>query len=285
VTASLDTTFRALEKIAGFMERPPDMDAAQIAGIHIEGPFVSHAKKGMHPAQFIVPPTVELLNRFWEASRGQIRLMTIAPELPNALDTIARATELGIRSSIGHSDATKAQAIAGLGAGATSATHTFNAMRAFNHREPGILGVVLDREELFADLICDGLHVSPEAVRLWLKAKGPRMGILITDCLEAAGMPDGEYKLGETTIHLHGRSCTTDEGVLAGSVMMLDEAVANLRKFTGADLSTAVRMASSNPARMLGLPAAQVPGAPANFNIFNPQEKLTGTMLRGRLVA
>jgi hypothetical protein len=115
--------------------------------------------------------------------------MTIAPELPEASETIARATELGIRASIGHSNATKAEAWAGLDAGAITATHTFNAMRPLDHREPGILGVVLDRDDIFADLICDGLHVSPEAVRLWFKAKEPRMGILITDALEATGMP------------------------------------------------------------------------------------------------
>ena len=117
--------------------------------------------------------------------------MTIAPELPGALETIERATELGIRSSIGHSNATRIEALAGLEAGATSATHTYNAMRALDHREPGILGVVLDRGDLYADLICDGVHVAPELVRLWFKAKGPERAILISDSLEAAGMPNG----------------------------------------------------------------------------------------------
>lgn len=284
VTASLDTTFRALDGISNFMTRQPAPDAARIAGIHIEGPFVSHAKKGMHPAEFIVPPSVPLLDRLWEAARGQIRLMTIAPELPEALETIVRARDLGIRVSVGHSNATKAEALAGLHAGATTATHTFNAMRALNHREPGILGVVLDRDDIFADLICDGLHVSPEAVRLWFKAKGPRMGMLITDALEATGMPDGVYKLGQTTVHLRGRTCRTDEGVLAGSVIMLDQAVENFRMFTNSTLAVAVRMASANPARMLGLPDLLSPGAAANFNIFDGEGRRTGTILRGELL-
>jgi len=284
VTASLDVTFRALEGIARYMRRAPEPGAARIAGIHIEGPFVSHAKKGMHPAEYIVPPSVKLLDRFWEASEGNIRLMTIAPELPEALETIARASELGIRASIGHSNATKAQAVAGLEAGATTATHTFNAMRPLDHREPGILGVVLDREDVYADLICDGEHVSPEAVRLWFKAKGPKMGILITDSLEATGMPDGVYKLGETTVHLRGGRCTTDAGVLAGSVITLDHAVANLRRFTGTDISTAVRMASANPMRMLGLPDPVTVGQPANFNIFDAHGRRSGAIVRGRLL-
>ena len=284
VTASLDVTFRALKGIARYMQEPPESGAARIAGIHIEGPFVSHAKKGMHPSEYIVRPSPELLDRFWEASEGNIRLMTIAPELPQALETISRAQQLGIRSSVGHSNATKAEAVAGLKAGASTATHTFNAMRPLDHREPGILGVVLDRDDVFADLICDGLHVSPEAVRLWFKAKGPKMGILITDSLEATGMPAGIYKLGETTVHLRGRTCTTDEGVLAGSVITLADAVENLRAFTGTDVATAARMASVNATRMLGLAEPVRVGQPANFNVFSGQGTRTGTILRGRLL-
>lgn len=282
VTASLDVTLRALEGIARYMRQSPESGAARIAGIHIEGPFVSHAKRGMHPAEYILPPSPLLLDRFWEASEGSIKLMTIAPELPEALETISRARQLGIRSSIGHSNATKAEALAGLSAGASTATHTFNAMRPLDHREPGILGLVLDRDDIYADLICDGLHVSPEAVRLWFKAKGPNMGILITDSLEATGMPDGVYKLGQTTVHLRGRACTTDEGVLAGSVITLADAVTNFRSFTGSDIPTASRMASVNPTRMLGLADPVTVGQPANFNVFDQQGKRSGTILRGQ---
>jgi N-acetylglucosamine-6-phosphate deacetylase len=284
VTASLDVTFRALEGIARYIRQQPAPGTAHIAGIHIEGPFVSHAKKGMHPAEYIVPPSPKLLDQLWQASEGNIRLMTIAPELPDALATIARAQQLGIRSSIGHSNASKAEALAGLRAGATTATHTFNAMRPLDHREPGILGVVLDRDDVFADLICDGIHVSPEAVRLWFKAKGPNMGILITDSLEATGMPDGMYKLGQTTVHLRGKTCTTDEGVLAGSVITLADAVANLRDFSGADLATATRMASVNPIRMLGLAQPVTVGSAANFNVFDQQGRRSGTIVRGQLL-
>ncbi|MBS1815636.1 MAG: N-acetylglucosamine-6-phosphate deacetylase [Acidobacteria bacterium] len=284
VTASLDSTFHALEGIANYIERTPVQDGAKPIGIHIEGPFVSHAKKGMHPAQFIVEPTPDLLNKFWEASRGTIRLMTIAPEVPGALDTIRRATELGIRSSIGHSNAVKAEALKGIEAGATTATHTFNAMRPYDHREPGILGLVLDREDLFADIICDGIHVAPEGIRLFLKAKGSHRAILITDALEAAGMPNGQYKLGGTTVHVKDGTCTTNEGILAGSVITLDRAVDKLREFTGADLPTAVRLASTNPSAMLGLPDTLAPGQPASFNVYNAAGQRTQTILRGKLL-
>jgi N-acetylglucosamine-6-phosphate deacetylase len=157
-------------------------------------------------------------------------------------------------------------------------------MRALDHREPGILGVVLDRDDLFADLICDGVHVAPEMVRLWFKAKGPERAILITDSLEAAGMPDGIYKLGETRVFVEGGRCVTDSGVLAGSVISLDEAVARMRQFTGADLATAVRLASRNPSRMLGLANDLAIGAEANFNAYDASGTRTHTILRGRVV-
>jgi N-acetylglucosamine-6-phosphate deacetylase len=284
VTASLDATLHALERMADFIEAETSNEAAQAVGIHLEGPFLSHTKRGMHPAEFLLPPSPELLNRLWETSRGHVKLMTIAPEMPGALETIAHAVTLGIRCSMGHSAATRAEALAGIEAGIVSATHTFNAMRAYDHREPGILGVVLDREDLYADLICDGLHVSPEAVRLWLKAKGPERAILITDCLEAAGMPDGTYKLGQTVVHVKGATCTTEEGVLAGSVISLDCAVENLRQMTGAGLQVAARLASINPAEMLGLPEILVPGAAADFNIYDDHGKRRGMIFRGVLM-
>ncbi len=284
VTASMDLTMRALDSIADYIQRETAEDEARIAGIHIEGPFLSHAKRGMHPEQFLRQPSADLLNKFWEASEGCIKLMTIAPELPGANETIARATELGIRSSIGHSNANRAETLESLKAGATSATHTYNAMRALDHREPGILGVVLDRDDIYADLVCDGVHVAAEMVRLWFKAKGPERGILITDSLEATGMPDGVFKLGETTVHVKDGRCTTDAGVLAGSIMTLDRAVTRMQEVAGTDLATAVRLASRNPARMLGLPDDVTAGAVANFNVYDMNGSRRQTVLRGRLL-
>ena len=284
VTASLDATMLALERMADYIHADPIAGTSQAAGIHIEGPFLSHAKRGMHSAEHLLSPSPELLDQLWEAARGNIRLMTIAPELPGALETIKHATALGIRSSMGHSMATRAEAIAGIKSGIVSATHTFNAMRAFDHREPGILGVVLDQEDLYADLICDGYHVAPEAVRLWLKAKGPERAILITDCLSAAGMPNGKYMTGETVVHVEGDVCRTDTGVLAGSVIALDRAVSNLSKTARAELHTAVRLASINPARMLGLPKSLVPGALADFNVYDAVGVRRECFIRGSLI-
>ena len=151
VTASIDETVRALERLAATIEsattKVTEQPQAQPLGIHLEGPFVSHAKRGVHPPAHILAPSIAVFDRFWRAARGHIRVLTIAPEEPGALDLIAYVTALGVRVSLGHSNATATETRAAIAAGAVSATHTFNAMRPLDHREPGILGVVLDRFE------------------------------------------------------------------------------------------------------------------------------------------
>ena len=200
VTASVDSTLRALESLANAIEAKPQPLQAQPRGIHLEGPFLSHLKRGVHPEKYLQKPSIELFERFQQAARGHIWLLTIAPELSGARELIAYATSVGVRCSLGHTNALASEARAGIDCGATSATHTFNAMRALDHREPGVLGVTLDSERLYAELICDGVHVAPELVRLWLRSKGTERAILVTDAMSAAGMPDGRYKLGELDV-------------------------------------------------------------------------------------
>jgi N-acetylglucosamine-6-phosphate deacetylase len=254
VTAKVDDTLRTLEALADAIERQTPGDEAEPVGIHLEGPFLSHAKRGVHSADLLQRPSVDLFDRFQQAGRGHIKLLTIAPEVDGALELIAHANSIGVKSSMGHTNATAAEAGAAIEAGASSATHTFNAMRALDHREPGILGTVLDRPDLYAELICDGIHVAPALVRLWLKVKGER-AILITDGISATGMPDGEYQLGPLAVMVKDGRCTLTGApdTLAGSVLTLDRAVANLRAFTGCSLEQAVRCASSQPAAMLGM--------------------------------
>lgn len=288
VTAPIDETINALERLADAIEtaagvvKDSDHPQAQPLGIHLEGPFVSHAKRGVHPPAHILPPGISIFDRLWRAARGHIRVLTIAPEEPGALELIEYATSLGVRISIGHSNATAEQTRAAIAAGAVSATHTFNAMRPLDHREPGILGVVLDDPNLYAELICDGVHVAPEGVRLWLKAKGPDHAILITDSMAAAGMPEGEYTLGGMPVTVAGGVCLAN-GVLAGSVLTLDRAVANLQSMTGADLATAVRLASANPARMAGFEdiASVRVGNLANLTRYDRNGRLIGTYIHG----
>jgi len=286
VTAPIDQTLHSIEALADAIEAPARSGEARPFGIHLEGPFISHAKRGVHPPADILRPDIPLFDRFYQAGRGHIRLMTIAPEIPGALDLIEHATSLGVKISIGHTNATCEEANAAIAAGAASATHTFNAMRPLYHRDPGVIATVLDNDRLFAELICDGIHVAPEMVRLWLKAKGAEKAILVTDSMSAAGMPEGTYTLGTFQVAVaNGRAISN--GALAGSVLTMDRAVANLQRFTGSPLGTAVRLASHNPAKLLGLEdtiANPIPGQPANFNIFDTAGNLQSTILQGNRI-
>lgn len=287
VTAPLDHTLRALEGLATLIEAaardPLASEGATPLGIHLEGPFLSHAKRGVHPPAQLQPPSIALFDRFWQAARGTIRLMTIAPELPGALDLIAHATGLGVRVSLGHSDATAAETEAGIAAGAQSATHTFNAMRGLDHREPGMLGAVLDSERLYAELICDGIHVDPIAVRLYYRAKGPERAILITDGMSATGMPNGRYKLGSFDVDVADGRAMSD-GVLAGSVLTMDRAVENFFRITGAPLATVALLATRNPAALTGLDrhGRIAAGCRADLMALSPEGKLLATFIAGR---
>jgi N-acetylglucosamine-6-phosphate deacetylase len=293
VTAPVDATLRALDGIASVIEAGGEGCGARVVGIHLEGPFISHAKRGVHPVAEIQEPSVELFERMQAAARGWIKVMTVAPEMPGALELIRHATDAGVRVSVGHSDATAVEARAGIVAGATSATHTFNAMRRMDHREVGIAGVVLDAEEMYAELICDGVHVAPEFVRMWMRAKGEERGILVTDGISATGGPDGEYLLGGLAVRVRDGRCLLvsdlERGVetLAGSVLTMDRAVENLRRFTGVGLGVAVRMAGWNPARMLGMDhlAEIAVGRVANFNVYSADGMLVKTILRGRVAS
>ncbi len=283
LTGPLDTTLRALETLATAIHRQTPLDVAKPLGINLEGPFLCPAKRGAHPLDQLRAPSIELLSRYQEAAAGQIRLITIAPEMPGALEVIAYAAAQGIRVSLGHSNATAAQTEAAIAAGAVSATHTFNAMRALDHREPGIAGTVLDRDDLFAEAIVDGVHVHPALVRLWFRSKGAERAILITDGMSATGMGDGTFMLGDLSVEVRDGVCLS-HGVLAGSVLTLDRAVANLREMAGTALPVAVRLASRNPARMLGLEREVecVVGTAANFNIYDEAGKRRGSLLHGR---
>jgi N-acetylglucosamine-6-phosphate deacetylase len=283
VTAPLETTLRALSGLAKLLKRPPVAGHATPVGIHLEGPFLSHAKRGVQPAGDLLAPDIATFDRLFEAAEGHIRLMTLAPELPGAVELTAHAAARGVRVSLGHSNATAAETQAAIRAGAVSATHTFNAMRALEAREPGILGTVLTSDALDAELICDGIHVAPEMVKLWWRAKGAARGILVTDAMSAAGMPDGEYRLGDFAVQVaDGRAMAG--GVLAGSVLTLDRALTNFMEFSGAPLEDALRLVTVNPALMLGVGdsiGSVAVGQSANLVALDRTGKMVGSVVNG----
>jgi N-acetylglucosamine-6-phosphate deacetylase len=282
VTAPLDSLLRSLSGLAKLLRI--SLQGARPVGIHLEGPFLSPHKRGAHTEAQLQTPSVALFNRFWEAAEGQIRVMTIAPELPNAEETIAHAAKLGVRVSLGHSNAETEAARRGVRAGAVTATHTFNAMRSFDHRDPGLLGEVLTNDDLFAEIICDGLHVDPAAVRLFWKAKGANRALLVTDAMAGTGMPDGRYWLGDLEVRVKNGRCVIGEDTLAGSTLTLDRAVRNFADFSRASLAEAVALATRNPARMTGLDAeigTLAPGRSADLAVLSAKNEVVETFLRG----
>jgi N-acetylglucosamine-6-phosphate deacetylase len=287
VTSSTEETLRALDGIAGAIEAEPSVDTSVPLGIHLEGPFLSVAKRGVHPAAKLLQPSISLFDRFWQAARGHIRIMTIAPELPNGLELIEHASRLGVVCSLGHSDGTLAEGRAGFEAGARSATHTFNAMRSLDHRDPGIAAYVLDNDALYAEIICDGIHVDPAMVRLFFKAKGAEKSILITDGMAATGMPDGEYMLGDLKVEVANGRCTSagSPGVLAGSVLKMDQAVRNFSEFTGVSLAISAQLAARNPAKLMALDqhwGRLEEGREANFVVLSPTGQTLQCFRAGR---
>jgi N-acetylglucosamine-6-phosphate deacetylase len=288
VAAPLDAICATLDRLANAIEasQPSNGDAAQARplGIHLEGPFLSHKRRGVHPPEYLVEPTVPIFDRLWQAARGHVTMMTIAPELPGAMPVIAEAARRNVCVSIGHSDAELDTARNAIKAGARHATHTFNAMRPLDHREPGIIGEVLSDDGITADLIADGIHVSPEVVKVFLRSKGRERAVLITDAISATGMPDGKYQLGPIEVDVKDGKCTAN-GSLAGSVLTMDRAVRNVTRFSEWTLRDAVRAASLNPAvaaRLTSQYGKLAVGGRADFNVLNSSGEVLKTIVGGR---
>ena len=290
VTAPLEVTLKALDRLASAIEKADLIERfgalrARPCGIHLEGPFLSHARRGVHPPVDLQAPTVALWKRFWEASRGHIKVMTIAPELQGSEEVIAEAARRGVCVSLGHSDADFATAKRGIAAGARHATHTFNAMRALGHRDPGILGAVLTDARVTADIIADGIHLDPAIVRLFLTMKGSEQSVLITDATAATGMPNGRYNLGPFEVEVKDGRCMIGD-TLAGSVLTMDQAVRNVMAFAGWSLRDAVRLATLNPAKAAGIDQQAgrlVPGAFADVVVLTAAGEVRQTMVRGQM--
>jgi len=287
VTAPVDQTLLALDRLATAIEqaergRAAESLRAQPLGIHLEGPFISHVRRGVHPPAHLQLASSDLFDRFWQAASGRIRVLTIAPELEGAMQMIAEAARRGICVSLGHTDADLDTAQAAVAAGARHATHAFNAMRPLNHRDPGILGELLTDSRLSADIIADGIHLHSAIVQLFLKAKGPDLAVLITDATAATGMPEGRYRLGGMDVDVKDGRCMA-EGRLAGSVLTMDRAVRNVMQFANWKLEDAVRLATLNPARVAGLSGRGKlePGGTADIIVLNSRGEVKTTIVRG----
>jgi len=251
VTAYLPTLITSPEEmlLPALAEVPAVEAHPRILGVHLEGPFLSPRRLGTHVGTARRDPDLALLDRLLDG--GPVRLMTLAPELPGAAGLIARLLERGVTVSLGHSDATAAQAEAAFDLGVRTVTHLFNAMRPFQHRDPGIIGAALARDDVVVQLILDGVHLAPETVKLVWRASPGRVA-LVTDAITAAGASEGDYSFGSFDVSVRDGTVRGPDGVLAGSVLTMIEAVRNIHAM-GVPLAGAVEAATAVPARVLGL--------------------------------
>jgi N-acetylglucosamine-6-phosphate deacetylase len=261
-----------------------------IAGIHLEGPFLSAVRCGAQDPRHMAVPDVAAFERLQAAAAGHLRVITIAPELPGAVGLIKAAARAGVTAAVGHTDATADIALAAVDAGATHATHLFNGMRPLHHREPGPAGALLDRDEVTCEVIADGAHLHDTVIRLAARAAGPGRLVLITDAMAAAGMPDGSYRLGSMQVDVaHGVARLTGggpgakAGAIAGSTATMADVVRHAVR-AGLPVTAVAAAASTTPARVLGLgerTGALRPGLDADLVVCDEEFRLRAVMRQG----
>lgn len=281
ITAPPDVLTRAVKELDVLRHTSP---GARSLGVHIEGPFLNPVRGGAHPRRHIRPPD-RAEAAAW-ADSGGVAMVTLAPELSDALDVVNDLTRRGIVASCGHCEMSTAQLDAAVAAGATAATHLFNAMGPMSARSPGSAGAVLTNGAIAAGIIVDGIHVDPIMVALAWRLMGPHRLFLVTDAIAALGVSHGSFRIGATEVRVDEHGPRTPDGVLAGSVLSMDEAVRNLVDFTGCSLAEAVTAASTTPARLLGRDDVGTldPGALADVVLLDAARRVVATVVGGRVV-
>lgn len=286
LTDTPEQTLWCMEQARRVIEGGP-YDGAALLGIHLEGPCLSSEYKGAMPEHLLMhEATSELFRQYQEASGGHVRYTTLAPEVPGVEKIIPELNAMGIVCAIGHSGAGYDQSQACVAAGAASATHLGNAMRLFHQHDPAIWGVALE-SDLYVEAICDGRHLHPGSVRLYLKAKGWDRVVAITDSIMAAGLPDGNYKLGVNDVVVEdGDAKLASTGVRAGSTLTLAQALRNIVKFADTDVAHAAHLMTANPARLIGLPTKGniARGCDADLTLVDGDLEVVRTIVGGRTV-
>ncbi|MCT8138539.1 N-acetylglucosamine-6-phosphate deacetylase [Anaerobacillus sp. CMMVII] len=251
LTEDIPTIHQSLKTSGKFIEKNNTSGKAEILGIHLEGPFISPERAGAQDRNHMINPCLQTFTDFQRLAKNNIRLVTLAPEITGGIELIKHLTEIGVISSIGHSNAASQQVTRAIDAGASQVTHLFNAMRGLHHREPGVVGSALNSHNLLCELIVDGIHVHPEMIDLAYKLKGKDGLVLITDSMRAKGLGDGSFHLGQQQVTVKQGKATLADRTLAGSVLSMNDALKNMLNFTKCSLSDVVQMTSVNPARQL----------------------------------
>lgn len=284
LTASVEELSAVCQTIGQHYDR---VKGAKIRGIFLEGPYFTEKYKGAQNPAYMGDPSIEQLTEWQELSNGLVKKIAIAPERVGVEAFIKSATDQGIYTALGHSDATYQQAKTAVDAGASIFVHTFNGMSGLHHREPGMVGAALNLEDVFAELICDGHHVHPAAAQIVKTMRGKNETVLITDCMRAGGLGDGESSLGEFAVTVeNGTARLKESGSLAGSILELKQAVKNVVEWGIASPAEAIQMASLTPAKSVGVDyeCGQIKvGLAADFIVLDPQMDLLATYLDGEL--
>ena len=277
----------AVGRLADDVTRPASEPIARLVGIHLEGPFLSRVRRGAHEETALRPPDQAEAESLLEAGRGHVRTVTVAPELPGAIDLVRRLVEAGVTVAVGHTDADADTVRAAVDAGARAVTHTFNGMQPLHHRRPGPVGMAMDLPQLTCELILDLVHVDPVAARVLVHAAGADRICLVTDAMAATGMEDGTYELGGQTVEVvDGRVMVRGTSTLAGSTLTMATAVENAVAHLGIDVPTAVAMATTIPAALLsGVDAGRLRAdGPADLVRLDDVARLRGVWISGQQV-
>jgi len=291
-TSFLATTMSASrEKLAAAVRnaaesRKKATGGAQLVGVHLEGPFLNPMQKGSHLEENLRMPDKDELGEYINAGSGAVKMITLAPELPGALDVIQYASCQGIIVSLGHSTASITQVEEACRAGLSHVTHAFNAMTGFHHRDPGTTGAIMAMKQLTADIIPDGHHVHPSVMKILVHAKGVDKVCAITDCIRAGGIGDGIFELGGQEVIVKNGVARLVDGTISGSIISMSEAVKTLVERAGLTLAEAVQTASANPARILGLNSKGLlePGMDADIVVLDRNFRVLMTMVEGKIV-
>ncbi len=277
---------KALQAIQSFKVNGNPAGETEMLGVHLEGPFISPLKAGAQPLHHIKNADVDLFKEWNEASGNAIKQVTLAPEQPGAKELIKHLRNSNIICSMGHTNATYEQASEAIEQGVSNATHLFNQMTGLHHRDIGAAGAALLDDRVFVEIIGDGIHISPEMIKLALRAKGKEKAILITDAMRAKGMADGQYDLGGQEVTVKGPEARLADGTLAGSILKMNDALKNVCHFTGYSLQEVVQMATVNPAKQLNVfdkKGSIAVGKDADIVIMDTNFKISTTICRGKI--
>ncbi|SEM51214.1 N-acetylglucosamine-6-phosphate deacetylase [Mesobacillus persicus] len=253
ITQEREAIERALVNAGVYISSQPLTGKAEVLGVHLEGPFINKKMAGAQPVNHIISPETALFQEWQALSKNNIKLVTLAPEVPGALELISYLNSTGVIASLGHTDATYNEVKSAITKGAKQVTHLFNQMRGLHHREPGMVGAAFLYDELKAELIVDGVHVTPEIVNIAYRQKGSKGLLLITDSMRAKCLKNGSYDLGGQQVKVEDGRAVLEDGTLAGSILKLGQAVKNMMNYTGCSLAETIEMAAVNPAKQLNV--------------------------------